>query len=305
MAYPTIIAGPALIQFNSQTYYTEGDVTVSLRRDTFNVATALHGTIDTRLASQMVEISFKPVGALDTVAKYIAYAATQIGSLLINQSSPKAVVVWGADGVKQTWHSGFISKLPDFMLSATKTAIGAMSLTCFGDPTKALTNAAAWQTTASAALSDATFDETKIITGAYTAALGSVFTGLAAQDGFTFSPVISVSMKKVDNFGYVNALLSDLTYACRFTPVGLTEAQLWAACKLQDTSAIVPGASVTGSDDLVVSAGAVSFTLAKAGIVSAVTQYGLEPLRLGEVAFVNRKTFTSGAMNAPITVAFA
>ena len=33
-------------------------------------------------------------------------------------------------------------------------------------------------------------------------------------------------------------------------------------------------------------------------------QYGLEPLRLGEVAFVNRKTFTTGVMNAPITVAF-
>jgi hypothetical protein len=87
--------------------------------------------------------------------------------------------------------------------------------------------------------------------------------------------------------------------------VGLTEAELWAALKLQDTTAIVPGASVAGSDDLVIAAGAVSFTLAKAGIVSAVTQYGLETLRLGEVAFVNRKTFTTGAMNAPITVAFS
>lgn len=305
MPAPTIIAGPAIVQFNSQTYYTEGDVTVSLRRDTFNVATALHGTIDTRLSGQMVEITFKPVGALDTVAKYLAHAATAVGTLLVNQASPKTVVVWGKDGVKQTWHSGFISRLPEFTLSATKTAIGAITLTCLGDPTKSLTDAAAWNTTASAALSDTSFDETKIVTPAYTAALGSVFTGLAAQDGFTFQPSLSVSMKRVDNYGPVNAMITDLVYAVRFTPVGLTEAELWAACNLQGTSAVVPGASLSTSNDLVISAGAVSFTLAKAGIASALTQYGLEPLRLGEVAFVNRKTFSSGALAAPVTVAFS
>jgi len=304
MSAPTIIAGPAIVTFNSQTYYTESDIVVNFKRDTFAVKTALHGTVDTRLASQMAEITFKPVGALDTVAKYIAYAATQVGQMLIDQTTPKTVVIWGQDGKKMTWASGFISKLPSFELSATKTAIGSMTITCFSSPSTTLTAAAAWNTAASASLADITFDETKIVTGAYAATLGSVFTSLAAEDGFVFEPVISVSMKKVDNFGYVNALLSDLTYAVRFKPVGLTEAQLWAALKLQDTTAIVPGASVTGSDDLVVAAGAVSFTLAKAGIVSAVTQYGLEPLRLGEVAFVNRKTFTSGVMNAPITVAF-
>lgn len=304
MSAPTIIAGPAIVTFNSQTYYSESDIVVNFKRDTFAVKTSLHGTVDTRLTSAMAEITFKPVGALDTVAKYIAYAATQVGSMLIDQTTPKTVVIWGKDGKKMTWASGFISKLPSFDLSATKTAIGSMTITCFASPSVALTNAAAWNTAASASLADTSFDETKILTGAYTAALGSVFTGLASEDGFTFEPIMSVSMKRVDNFGYVNALLNDLTYAVRFKPVGLTEAELWAALKLQDTSAIVPGASVCSADDLVISAGAVSFTLADAGIVSAVTQYGLESLRLGEVAFVNRKTFTTGVMNAPITVAF-
>ena len=162
-------------------------------------------------------------------------------------------------------------------------AIGSMTITALASPATTLVNAAAWNTAASASLADTTFDETKILTGAYTATLGSVFTGLASEDGFMFEPSITLSEKRVDNYGVINALLKDITYAVRFKPVGLTEAQLWAALKLQDTTAIVPGASVTGSDDLVVSAGAVSFTLAKAGIVSAVTQYGLEPLRLGEV----------------------
>lgn len=307
MSAPSIIAGPAIITHNGQTYYSEGDIVLSHKRETWAVATSAHGTVDTRLAAQMAEITFKPVGALDTVAKYIAYAATAVGTLLVDQATPKTVVIKGRDGVVQTWANGFISKLPPFTLSATKTAIGAMTITVLGDPTKTLVAAAAWLTTSSAALADTTFDETKILTGAYTATWGSVggFVAVPSEDGFTFEPIMTVGMKKVDNFGYVNAILRDITYACRFKPVGTTEAQLWAALNLQDSSAIVPGASVTTANDLVVSAGAVSFTLAKAGIVSAVTAYGLEALRVGEVAFVNKKTFTAGVMNAPITVAFA
>lgn len=306
MSAPTIIAGPAIVQFNSNTYYSEGDIVINFKRETFNVVSSAFGTIDTRLTAQMAEITFKPVGALDTVAKYIAYAATAVGSLVIDQATPKTVVVWGADGKKMTWGSGFISKLPAFTLSATKTAIESMTLTVFANPTKSLTAADAWNAATSAALSDTTFDETKILTGAYLATWGSVagFVAVPSEDGFTFEPVIGLSMKKVDSFGYVNALITDITYACRFKPVGTTEAQLWAAMNLQDTGALVPGASLATASDLVVSAGAVSFTLAKAGIASSVTQYGLEPLRLGEVAFVNKKTFTTGAMNAPITVAF-
>lgn len=305
MAAPIIIAGPAVLQFDGQSYYSEGDIVINHKRETFNVVTANFGTVDTRLVAQMSEVSFKPVGALDVVAKYIKYAATQVGSLLIDQTTPKTLIVWGRDGVKTTWKNAFISKLPSFTLSATKTALGEMALTVFADPTTTLVNAAAWNSIAAAALADTTFDETKIVTPQYKATYGAVFVNLESEDGFTFEPVISLSMKKVDNYGYLNALLTDLTYAARFKPVGMTEAQLWAAIALQGASAIVPGASVTTADDLVIAAGAVSFTLAKAGAVSAVTQYGLEPLRMGELAFVNRKTFTAGAMNAPITVAFA
>lgn len=306
MSAPTIIAGPAIITHNSRTYYTESDIVVSHSRETFNVVTALAGTIDERLVSQMAEIKFKPVGALDVVAKYLPYAASQIGTMLINQASPKTVVIWGADGVKQTWANGFVSALPTFILSATKTAIASeMTITVFGDPTVALDAAAAWVTTASAALADTSFDETKIVTPQYTATWGTTFTAIESEDGFTVEPVMTTSVKKVDNWGNLNAMLTDLTVGVRFKPVGITEASMWSALALQNTGAKKPGQSLSSADDLVISGGSITFTQAKAGMKSAVAQYGLQPLRLGEVVFVNRKTWTTGAINALFTMAFS
>jgi hypothetical protein len=129
MSAPTIIAGPAVIQFNGQSYYSEGDIAVNHKRETWNVATSAFGTIDTRLAAQMAEVSFKPVGALDVVTKYIPFAATAVGSLLINPASLKPVTIWAADGTKTVWANGFISKLPAFTLSATKMASTAWMMT--------------------------------------------------------------------------------------------------------------------------------------------------------------------------------
>ena len=304
MSAPTIIAGPAVVIFNSNTYYTEGDVTVAVKRNTFNVASSIAGQIDTRLQDQLVEISFKPVGALDVVAKYLPYAVTAIGSFLIDQATPKSVVVWGKDGVKTTWGSGFISKLPSFTLSATKPAQGDMALTVFGNPTKALTAADAWNAVASASLADTTFDETKIVTPAYKATWGSTFVDIESEDGFSFEVAMSTAVKRVDNYGNVNALLTDLVTTARFKPVGKTLAQIYTAMKLQDTSAIVPGASLATADDLVISASPYSFTLAKAGIAASAENYGVSALRHGELLFVNKKTWTSGTINAPFTVAF-
>lgn len=306
MSAPTIIAGPAIVQFASQTYYSEGDIQVTVARETFTVASSAHGTIDERLTSQLATISFKPVGALDVVAKYLPHAVASIGSLLIDPASLKTVVIWARDGRKTTWGAGYISKLPSFNLSAVATALGDMEITALGNPTKDLDDADAWHAFATAALTDATFDQSKIITPRYLATWGTALVDCESEAGFTIEPVIGVSLKKVANWGNVNALLTDITLAARFVPVGIDEDDLWAALGLQGADAIQPGDSLAkAGDNLVISAGSVSFTLHKAGPKSAGTRYGLEPLRVGEVAFVTRRTFTAGVADPLWTVAFS
>lgn len=306
MSAPTIIAGPAIVQFNNQVYYSEGDITVSLARETFFVRTALGGVIDERLASQMVGISFKPASCLDVVAKYLPHALSSIGSLLIDAASPKSVIIWAKDGRKTTWGAGFISKLPAFNLSAVDVPIGDMEIVVLGNPTKDITAADAWNVFASAALTDTSFDQSKIITPRYLATWGTALVDCESETGFVFEPVMSFSMKKVANWGNVNALLTDITLGCRFVPVGIDEDDLWTVLGLQGTDALLPGESLTkADDDLVIEGGAVSFTLHNAGPKNAVTRYGLEPLRIGEVAFVTRKTWTTGAVNPLWTIAFS
>ncbi len=307
MSAPQIIAGPAVIQFGGNSYYSEGDITLNLNRETFNVVTAMGGKIDERLVAQMVEVKFKCAGALDTVAKYLPYVVASIGKLLINQASPTPLTIWGLDGVKNIWSNAFISALPKFTLAANKSALGDMTITALGDPTKTLVDAAAWNTISSAALTDATFDDTKLVTSAYTAAWGgSPFASMVAEDDFSFEPVIGIAMKKVANYGNVNAMLTDLTVGCRFKPANLTEAQMWTLLNLQGSGAIQPGMSVSGgSTSLVITGGTATFTMPNAGPKSAATAYGLAPLRQGEVLFVNRKTWTAGVVNAPLTIAFS
>ena len=306
MSAPQIIAGPAIIQHGGQVYYSEGDITVSLARDTFLVSSACHGTIDERLVSQMVTLAFKPVSCLDVVAKYLPFAVTQIGTLLINQSEPASVVVWARDGRKTTWGAGFVSQLPSFNLSAVQVPVGDMQIVAIGNPVKDLTDAAAWNTFAEAAFADTSFNETTILTPKYLATWGEIFEDLESETGFLVEPAMSFSMKSIANWGNVNALLTDITIGVRFTPVGLDEDDLWAALRLQGSDAITPGDSLTKDDeDLVISGGGVSFTLHNAGPKTGITRYGLEPLRIGEVAFVTRRTWTAGVADPLFTVAFS
>lgn len=305
MSAPQIIAGPAIVQHNGQVYYTEGDVTVADSSESFLVRTALHGTIDERFVAGTVAVSFKPAGCLDVVAKYLPYALNQIGTLLIDQANPESLIVWARDGRKTTWGAAFMSRLPSFNLSAVATALNDMEFICLANPTKDLTAADAWNTFANAALSDTSFDETDIITPRYTATWGT-FEGMESETGFLIEPVMGFSLKKIANWGNVNALLTDVTIGCRFVPASLDEDDIWSLRGKQGSDAILPGDSFTkADDDLVITGGAASFTLHKAGPKSAVTRYGLEPLRQGEVAFVTRKTATAGALNALFTFAFS
>jgi hypothetical protein len=303
---PQIIAGPAVVAFGGHVYYTEGDIIVALARETFLVQTALHGTIDERLVSQMATISFKPVGALDVVAKYLPYAAAQIGTLLIDQESPDTVVIWAKDGRKTTWGAGFVSQLPAFTLSATATAVGDMQLTVLGDPTADATDPDAWNAFTTAALDDASFDETQIVTPRWIANWGDLLENIESEAGFSVETAMGFNLKRVDNHGNVNALLTDLTVGCRFIPVGIDEDDLWDAIALQGADALQPGESLTkANEDLIITGGSASFTLHKAGPKDATTRYGLEPLRIGEVAFVTRRTATAGVLNPLFTISFS
>lgn len=305
MSYPTIIAGPAVITRGANTWVTEGDITVSLKRNTWSPKTSLIGDIGPRLSDQMIDISFTPVGAHDVVAKYLPYALSQIGSLLFDNTP---TVIKTKAGKTITYHNSAVTKLPGFKaVPLAQLFNGNMTITSIGDTTKELTDAAAWNTFAAAAFSDASFNEQKILSPKYLAQLGpdAPLDAVESEDGFTFDFGMTFEMKKVANWGNVNAILTGLTARCSFIPVGFDEDDLWSLMGLQGADAIQPGESLSKAElELIVTGGGSSFTLHNAGPQDAAVRYGLTPLRLGEVSFVGTKTWTTGSPDPLFTVAF-
>lgn len=302
MPAPTTIAGPAIVHFGGYSYYFEGDLTKAFARETFRIGTSLAPNIDARLVSQTVSLSGRPASVHDTVGKYVPYAVGAVGTLLFANTP---LVVWTKAGVKHTWHNAAITGLPSFNFSPIAPLFaGDITFTCLGDSTKEPTDAAAWATVSAAAFADNTFNQAKSTNPRYLATWGD-WADLESEDGFRVQPVIAVSPKRVANYGIVNYLLSDFTAVCRFIPVGLAEGDLYDLLQLQGADAILPGQSLAkAGNDLVISGGGVSCTLSKAGPNAGQKRFGLEPLRDGEVEFIATRTWTAGAAQPLLTLAF-
>ncbi|NUO80330.1 hypothetical protein HUU05_09665 [candidate division KSB1 bacterium] len=306
MSFPTLIQGPAIVTHNGNTYRSKGDITVKHSRDTFDVETALHGKIDTRLKSQKFEISFQPDGALAGLGGLFPWiAGTAIGDSIFTGSA-LPLVIQGRDGKKLTFARAGLSKMPAIRLKATDTLFGDMAFTALAPPTVDLDDADAWHAVAANAFSDTTFDETKVKTARYLAAYGAAapYDAIASLDGFEIEVAMETQNIEVDSYGLVDVILKSLQATAKFIPYGLTVEEITAMIALHDEDAILPGDSLAKADtDLVISAADVfTATLHKAGVRSSDLAWGVGKPRAGELAFSSRRSWTAGTANPLITL---
>ncbi len=299
---PDIISGPAIISFDSYSYYTEGDIAVKLNREVTDIKTSMHGKIDERLKSQSVEISFTPAGEAENIAKYFPYGVSNIGAKLFT-ATDKPLEILTLAGEKITWHAAALTKMPPLRLGVGNTLFGDMAFTCLGKDNTEPTNAAYFKSVASQVFSNTDFDETKIVTNRYTAAYGAApYAAMHSLEGFEIEIGMELRNQMVDSFGLTNIILAGLTATARFTPAGLTEAQVDTLLALQDTGAVLPGESLAkAGTDLVITGGDVSATVHKAGAKIVETKYGMESERHGQLEFMARRSWTAGAANALFT----
>lgn len=305
MSFPTTIQGPAIVTHNGNTYRSKGDIQVKHSRDTFDVETALHGKIDTRLKSQKFEISFQPDGALANLAGLFPWiAGTAIGDSIFT-AVDLPLVIQGRDGTKVTFARAALSKMPAIRLKATDTLFGDMAFMALCPPSVDLDDADAWLEAEANAFADAAFDETKIVTARYFAAYGAApYDAIASLDGFEIEVAMETQNIEVDSYGLVDVILKSLQASAKFTPYGLSVAEIATMIALHDADAILPGDSLAkAGTDLVISAADVfSATLHKAGVKSSDLAWGVGKPRDGELQFASRRTWTAGTANPLITL---
>lgn len=314
---PVIAASPAIITFNSKSFYAKSGINRKFLRDTFKVTSDLAGQLDERMKSQRQEISFTPDGQISDLGKYFPYAAGDIGKSLFGTSDSPLVVVTKFGGTSNagqtlTYPRAALTKLSPLFLGSQKTLFGDMAFTCLGDPTVQSNTSNAWETIASSTFADATFDETKIVTDIYTAAYGSSpYNSMGAMSGFTLDIALEKEDVTADDFGIVDMFLKSLTATAKFIPSNLTETQISTLLGLQGTGYVFPGQSLSKNNtDLVVTGSGnngltLTATIKNAGPKQASFNYDVGKHRLMEVEFSSKRTWTSGAANALWTLAVA
>jgi hypothetical protein len=295
---PTIIQGPAVLQWKGHSYYSDAGFTLSYRRNTFPIQSNMHGKIDERLQSDLVTISWQPDGQLLSINKYFPYGVAHVGGSIFGVASGgDAVVIHTKAGKKYTWSRGALTKCPTLNLNPTMKIFGGMEITCIGKAATQRTGADYWKAVADEAFADTTFDDTSIKTAIYTAAYGSTpYDAIGSIGGFELEIGLDIAEIPAVDVGIAQLVLRSLNGRARFAPSNLTEAQVDTLMAMQGSGALEPGQSVSKSDtDLVIASDVFSATLHKAGPTGYSMVYATEKHQHDGIEFVGKRTWTTGA----------
>ena len=305
----TLIVGPAVISIKGHLYYTEGNIVERLKRTVWQPKTAVFGELGARKISDHFEIEFTPApllsyaGTVFTPMSAIGTLATSIGTSIFGATDSPLIIQTRA-GETITYANGGITKMPNIHLGVGKPFFaGTMTAACIGKLTTAPDNTAYFNAVTATAFSDATFATSTIKEGLYSAAFGSTYPTLYSEDGFEVTVGLKTKEQLVNGFGVQDITLEDVSVECSFKPVNLTEAGFYAIAGVQDTTAILPGAEIgTSGQNLIITGTPAVVTLTQAGITDVEKQYDAVIKRGGPLKFKAAKTFTTGAMNPPLTV---
>ncbi len=315
MSIPLRITGPAVAIFNGVTYYFQDGLKAALKRNTSNIVVDNFGEIAQISKDMIVEITGKPAGRLDAtyLTSMFPDARNKHGQSVFG-STDLPLIIWaqhpfnGSDLNKVTWKRGAISKSPTCMPTATRGQIvsGEMTFTALMASDFDLTAADAWYSAVNAAYTGDLLDPDEIRYGRYVAALGvrpSPYDAMLAIDGFTLEATFGTKDIEVDNFGIIDRTYdaSSYTATCKFKPANLLKAEVDALIQLQDTTALLPGDVIGGTnEDLVIASDAFIVTLKNCGALGSEDLYQTGVLQRGEVMFVNAMHRTGSGSGATI-----
>lgn len=298
------VRGPAIVTFNGATFHSKGDIEFELAVETFPIETAIHGKVDDRVRDRVARVRFTPSGEWENLGVLWPYASTAIGASIFG-GTDLPLVIQGADGRKVTLSAAAVTKMPDIMLSTTRTLVGQVEFTGIGSDTIPWTTADSLVAEASNAFSDTSFSPASIITQAYTAAWGasSPWNSFETLEGFTVSFETAFGDVTTDAGGLIDMTLGGIAVTARCQPVGISQAQLIAAIGVQGAGNGRGRSLQTGANNLVISGTGVVVTVKKANIRTAPLRYGNTTHRIGEVEFVATREFSAGVAQPLFSVA--
>lgn len=296
---------------------------MSLAYETMPIESSVHGKLDERTTARRVDISFDPLGELDggdvLSGKLWPFGTFALGKSIFtpknydssNDDADFTLDIHTLAGVKITVQSAAITKMPSLMLSATKTVMGGITFTAIGKDNTDWSAADSLFTIDSAAgdpdLSQMVLANIRTVPYTATIASGPVgFASFRTIAGFTIDFDMSTKPIETDTDGTVDMVFESLAVNVKCQPLGMTEANLVSAMKIQGAGS-KRGSSLQGNlgIDLVIqgaASGDPKITITKVGLKSSGLDFGAASPRIGEVTFCATRSFVSGVAQALYTV---
>jgi len=293
----TIIRGPAIVTYNSVTFYSAGDITANILAETFDVNVDMYGKVDERWSNAPVEISFTPT-QWDSLSVLFPHTTPAIGSSLYG-ATDKDLVIQTLAGKKLTFRAAAITQMPTITLSTVAPLLGAVTFVAIGTNDEAWTGTSHRLLVETEAFADTSFDETKLYTQAYTVAWGAVdpWDDIQSSDGVVINLNMNITDHNVDSEGLVDKTLGGVDASAALTPVGVDESDVVDLLQVQGASA-GRGVSLNGnSNDLNISATGVYVRIYNAAPKEGPLQFGSVTLRAGQLGFIATRSWTGGTID--------
>lgn len=296
--------GPAIVTWNGITMFTRDDIVARHAPNWAEVQTSMYGEVDKVPTDLVIKIPLRLWGAWENLTVlFPAAVMTPVVGASIFGATDLPLVIHGRNGDTITYHNAHLTRLADLFLGVDSELFASdVEFTALikdgGDPE----DTDAYYTAGTAAYSDAAFAKTNFKRARWSAAWGTKtgFTAFAAQKGFNISWDMRTKPLPTDGLGTVDMALEGLVGTCRCIPIQPTIAQIEAVMQGRAHGALLSA----GAADLVLTeSGGGTVTLKAAGALEHGYAFGVEPLRIGEMAWATTRGFTAGAPAAVGAVA--
>lgn len=292
----TILTGPAVVTFAGSSFWSKGDITVTIKNKRFPIETAAYGKVDERISDRMVEVSFEPDGRFTSALAAVLwpYAATAIGASIYG-STDRPLVIWTRDGQKLTLPNAALTSMPNIRTGVSKTIQGSVTFTGLLAKSVDPATAGAYYTVSTATYAgDTGFAASDILTKPYASAWGTTpWDAFFTEDGWDISFGLQLAPQVVDNYGTVDMRVQSLSVTAKAIPIGPTETQILAL--LQPNSVL--GSSIATTNPLNISATGIYVRLYNAGLADAQLGYGANKKRIGTCEWIATRTVTTGTLD--------
>lgn len=317
------IKGPAKVTYRGGVFFSQGDITLELGYDTFEVVSSAHGKLDERASARRCSVSFTPVGEWEHLGVLWPYAGFTIGKGIFtpvdypaapNTGTDFALEIHSVAGEKVTIESAAVTQMPNIDLSAQRTAIGAVTFTGICKDNTDWSASDSLVSTSTSAFAPADYNALSIATIRTVPVVGvwqsaaSPWDAIKSVSGFQISFGLQTTPLESDTDGVYDMIFQDVTAECTFQPTSTTEAEIIDALKLQANANVRRGQSMqtlgalTGGDLTLAGAasGDPSVVLTNCFLKQGGMSWGGATPRAGSFTFTATRSFAVSGLPDPL-----